>query len=239
MKNYNKGSIKLVRTDDASASFCIYTASGKLAYESLELAYHSNFHMHILSEELILAGDYFMRDEEIHKALKVYGDEVEFETGVASVYCGANTFWPRKSCRKIVASSDKNLGLPMPGYKFIEEFIYEYNLGKNKISNVLLERNEGVCKCDSFEQISNCCYSFGEDCIKPNPNNDFYGLMTKINEDNTINIQIVKEIFLREDILKLFEKMVVRGCLKTERDYKIAKETLQEMTGINYEEERL
>lgn len=40
-----------------------------------------------------------------------------------------------------------------------------------------------------------------------------------------------------ENIHNLFEKLVVRNCFKTDRDYKIAKLTLLEMTGINYEQE--
>lgn len=41
-----------------------------------------------------------------------------------------------------------------------------------------------------------------------------------------------------EEILLLFEKLVVRGVFKTDRDYKIAVQTLEEMTGINYEENK-
>ena len=35
----------------------------------------------------------------------------------------------------------------------------------------------------------------------------------------------------------LFEKIVVRNCFKTDRDYKIAVKTLLELTGIDYEQE--
>lgn len=40
-----------------------------------------------------------------------------------------------------------------------------------------------------------------------------------------------------EKIYNLFQKLVVRGCFKTDRDYEIAKQTLLEMTGIDYEQE--
>ena len=53
-----------------------------------------------------------------------------------------------------------------------------------------------------------------------------------VNSENGIVIKVVKQ-----QIHKLFEKLVVRGCFKTDRDYKIAKQTLLEMTGIDYEEE--
>ncbi len=35
---------------------------------------------------------------------------------------------------------------------------------------------------------------------------------------------------------ELFEKLVIRNCFKTNRDYEIAKQTLLEMTGIAYEQ---
>ena len=42
--------------------------------------------------------------------------------------------------------------------------------------------------------------------------------------------------YTQEQIYKLFEKLVVRGCFKSDRDYKIAKQTLLEQTEINYED---
>lgn len=44
-------------------------------------------------------------------------------------------------------------------------------------------------------------------------------------------------IFTAEEVHELFQKLVVRGCFKTDRDYEVAKETLLEMTGIDYESE--
>ena len=41
----------------------------------------------------------------------------------------------------------------------------------------------------------------------------------------------------KQNTFQLFKKLVVRGCFKTDRDYKIAKQTLLEVTGIDYEEE--
>jgi hypothetical protein len=41
---------------------------------------------------------------------------------------------------------------------------------------------------------------------------------------------------IMSDVYKLFEKLVVRGCFKTDRDYDIAKKTLLEITGMDYEE---
>ena len=50
-----------------------------------------------------------------------------------------------------------------------------------------------------------------------------------------------KGVYIEEDILEdvceLFKLLVVRGCFKTDRDYNIAKQTLLEITGIDYEQE--
>ena len=40
-----------------------------------------------------------------------------------------------------------------------------------------------------------------------------------------------------KNIHEVFVKLVVRGCFKTDRDYNVAKQTLLEMTGIDYEQE--
>lgn len=47
----------------------------------------------------------------------------------------------------------------------------------------------------------------------------------------------VERLFSDKEIHQLFEKLVVRGVFKTDRDYEIAKQTLLELTGIDYEQE--
>jgi hypothetical protein len=46
----------------------------------------------------------------------------------------------------------------------------------------------------------------------------------------------VEQRFSADDVTKLFQKLVVRGCFKTDRDYKIATQTLKEIINIDYEE---
>lgn len=47
----------------------------------------------------------------------------------------------------------------------------------------------------------------------------------------------MEEKVTKEEVHALFQKLVVRGCFKTKRDYKIAKQTLLEMMSIDYEQE--
>jgi len=42
--------------------------------------------------------------------------------------------------------------------------------------------------------------------------------------------------YSEEQVYKLFEKLVVRGVFKSDRDYKIAKQTLLEQTEIDYDD---
>lgn len=46
----------------------------------------------------------------------------------------------------------------------------------------------------------------------------------------------VERTYSTEEIQQLFEKLVVRNCFKSDRDYNIAKQTLLELTGIDYED---
>jgi len=42
---------------------------------------------------------------------------------------------------------------------------------------------------------------------------------------------------VEKKMFEVFQKLVLRGCFKTDRDYNVAKQTLLEITGINYEQE--
>lgn len=46
-----------------------------------------------------------------------------------------------------------------------------------------------------------------------------------------------EKLYTREEVHQLFEKLVVRNTFKFDRDYEIAKKTLLELTGIDYEAE--
>jgi hypothetical protein len=46
-----------------------------------------------------------------------------------------------------------------------------------------------------------------------------------------------KKVYTEEEVHRLFEKLTVRNVFKTDRDYDIAKKTLLELTGIDYEAE--
>lgn len=51
---------------------------------------------------------------------------------------------------------------------------------------------------------------------------------------NEIGMEYRKE---DTEMFEVFQKLVLRGCFKTDGDYNVAKQTLLEITGINYEQE--
>lgn len=69
---------------------------------------------------------------------------------------------------------------------------------------------------------------------------DYYATPLII-DDEIVHIYLSEvaqeKTFKREEIQQLFEKLTVRGVFKTDRDYEVAKQTLLELTGIDYEQE--
>ncbi len=124
--------------------------------------------------------------------------------------------------KKIIAATDKSLilelkvkanhtdkvkfHLPQPSQQFIDKYIEEYNKG-NIITDILVEYNKPCCTCDTGLQTLRCSYSFDDNCIAPNPNNDFYGLNPKVNpKDNTITIKRIKDSWTKEEVIKIAEE---------------------------------
>lgn len=107
--------------------------------------------------------------------------------------------------------------IPQIPKTFIVKYIKKYNKG-NIITDILVEYNTPVCTCNTFEDSFKCCYSSGEDCIKPFNNGDFYGLYPKINsKDNTITIKKVektlKDIMKKNpNIKKEVEQLIINCC---------------------------
>jgi len=76
-------------------------------------------HIYITSDEPIIEGDWYIKDNEIHQ--KLYG-----KTVIPS------------DARKIIATTDISLGLPTPSFEFISAYITAYNKGE-QIKDVMIE----------------------------------------------------------------------------------------------------
>ena len=88
-------------------------------------------------------------------------------------------------CKKIIATTDKSLGLPQPSKEFIEAYVKAYNEG-NIITEAMVEYEKICTKLPS----------------KENPNG-LFGNKIKVKSDNTISIRKVKDSWNREEVIKL------------------------------------
>ncbi len=165
-------------------------------------------HLYFLSDESIQVGDWVYQNEiGVRKVIKIDTMYIDCE-GVTFTKMQDN---PPK---KIIVTTDKSLVsfdgpkgegvyyLPEPSKEFIEVYIREYNKN-SQIHEVMVEYNEGCCKCDTFEKLFSCPYRCGDDCNAPNPNNDFYGLRPKVKKDNTVSISSIKTSWTREEVKTL------------------------------------
>lgn len=87
------------------------------------------------------------------------------------------------NCKKVIASTDDALDVLRPSIEFLKKYSE-----LNGIDDVKIECNEPVCKCDELYKAMECKHSCGDECMKPNPHNDFYGLKPKVSVGNTITI---------------------------------------------------
>jgi hypothetical protein len=98
--------------------------------------------------------------------------------------------FPENHAKKVVASTDKSLGLPEPSKEFIEAYVKAYNEGK-AITNVLVEY------LDTWTKQLREVYPESKELYHPT-------LMVK--SDNTITIRKTKESWSREEVESLFTK---------------------------------
>lgn len=99
---------------------------------------------------------------------------------------------------KVIASTDKSLGLPQPSKSFIDKYITEYNKG-NIIEDVLVEYClRATCDCD-FNDMCKC----GD--MKPM-------MLPKISKDNTITISKVKNQFSFKEVELILSQFICEEC---------------------------
>ena len=140
---------------------------------------------------------YFLSDEEIKEGDWVYCLREGFEPVLKQKVnpIGVNN---DKMFKKIIATTDRSLEvvskginpvyekLPQPSTSFIEKFVEEYNKG-NVITEVMVE----------YEYNSYSTKTNGELTAD---------LKLKINPDNTIDINMPKDSWSREEVVELIQK---------------------------------
>lgn len=182
--------------------------SNQLHIDTVEKENHENAinqHLYFLSSEEIKEGDWFIRNNKIHQCFKSHETDIEFKTNKDSVYCGTNTFWNKKYCKKIISATDSSLFkevsatgytedrartfygkeyLPKPSQEFLKIFAEEYNKG-NVITEVMVEYEEVIGEKPFREQL---------------------GYKLKVNSKNEITIKMKKDSYSREEVIDILKK---------------------------------
>ena len=146
-------------------------------------------HLYFLSDEEIKEGDWFIMNSCIVRQCSLHkGDILDTIGGLHH----------ESVCKKIIATTDRSLTiaatssgryvyhLPQPSQSFIEKFVKEYNKS-NVITEVMVEyewnkTGRKIRKLDVFDHI------------------------LKINPDNTIDINMPKDSWSREEVVELIQK---------------------------------
>lgn len=136
-----------------------------------------NQHLYITSDEEIKEGDIY------------------FSILISKVYTAPKGFIKSKINNpkteyKVIASTDKSLGLPQPSQSFIEKYISEYNK-VNIIKEVMVEYNMLIAH--------------------DNQGNKLIEYDLKISKDNTITISRVKDSWNKEEVIEFGLKCVNLG----------------------------
>lgn len=159
-----KCKVVMLPTNDKKAPILSYLNDKSLQYFTNE--YWSNpdltkRHIYILSDEEIKVGDWCY-------------------SALLSIFQYLNNSEPTTNCYKIIATTDKSLGLPEPPPGFPSVFVREYNKG-NVIENVMVE------------------YEYNK--LYPMVQNN--NIQLKINKNNYITITKVEDSWNREEVINL------------------------------------
>lgn len=133
-------------------------------------------HYYIVSDDEIKEGDWIMSQPNSYPLHNISG--------------GFQEYPDTNGCKKIIASTDKLLGLPQPSESFRQKYVEKYNKG-NKIREVMVEYYY-----DDIEVYKN---------EKIQKNTDNY--IPKVNhKDNTITIKKVKDSWSKYEVIEIANK---------------------------------
>jgi len=152
-------------------------------------------HLYFTSDEEIKENDWVLRGvktiQQIN-SLNAYSNTGCITLGFAQKYC-----------KKIIATTDKSLGLPELSYSFIQKYIEEYNKG-NIITDVLVEYDKVMTTfLDRLVPLIDGKDMYGTSCK--------YKLVLKRKPDNTIIVNKVKDSWNREEHIQDLERVLELG----------------------------
>lgn len=157
---------KAVEKEDIVLNYphSMFIATNNMRPNSLIADYYKSQHLYITSDKEIKEGDWCIQNDNY----------------LCKITCNQDR--TQQGLKKIIATTDKSLGLPTVSDGFIKKFIERYNAG-NPITEVMVEYEE--------YPITTYGMSDGE------PETD---TRLKVDKDNCITIKAVKESWTREEV---------------------------------------
>lgn len=192
-----KRKVIMLSTNDKAAPILSYLDDKGLIYFPQDEWNNKDLtkrHLYITSDEEIKEGDWFLSMFSNHILYNVKSDN--------------NDDYPNVSgYKKIIATTNKSLGLPEPSIGFIKKFIERYNAG-NPITEVTVDYEE--------DYIAACNIPASECLIKQSINGDCEGckycaVNLKVDKNNCITITAVKDSWTKEEVIAFAKKYADRA----------------------------
>lgn len=152
-------------------------------------------HLYIISNDEIKEGDWVTDGTEIWKAEKGYSNQERIKKIIATTDTSLKTTIAPYIFPEGGVCASKDFYLPQLSQQFIKKFIEEYNKG-NIITDVLVEYKT-LYSPDNIHWCSQLNNNWEQGCSK---------IILNINQDNTINIQLPKNSWNREEVIELCNK---------------------------------
>lgn len=200
---YMKGNIVMLPTNENTfnrGDIVLHTNDNTLFQATLSCTCYDiekPQHLYITSNEEIKEGDYaYHKILGIGRIVILYGEEC-FQTIKLHPNDGSvTTPWKRNipDIKKIIATTDKSLNLPLIPQSFIEKYIEEYNKD-NTITEVLVEVEP------DYNQLGESIWEL------------------KLNSQNEITIKQQKDSYTREEVIYILSKYADEsGYLSSKED---------------------
>jgi hypothetical protein len=217
MSQFKRARVIMLPHNNINTTITKYLGSNLLSLNNDILASHTNQHLHVISDDIIKEGDWYLEPgvdlrptkceklseltKEDRKIIATTDKSLQFHTD----YHGEVTIDETKKCY--------GYSLPQPSLQFIKKYIEFYNRGEI-ITDVLVEYEidtiKSACTCNDNSSGCDSSYYDGEDfcCRKRFPNGEYWDktFKPKINsKDNAITIKKLKDSWNREEICKILE----------------------------------
>ncbi len=150
------------------------------------------YHLYIISDDEIKENDWYLGTYMKSSYYGLYKCDSKRLEAITKEF--------KNVAKKVIASTDSSLELPQPSKQFIEKYIEEYNKD-NIITDILVEYEDIIYNPEKDREYQSNDRINIEDCDKQT--------RLKINpKDNTITIKKIKEIYTKDEVIRLLERYI-------------------------------